>query len=87
MRLDKFLKVACIYKTRSSAENAINKGDILLNDRKAKPALIVKVGDILSINFLLKKVKYQVLKISEKNVSKQEAREMVKIIGEERFEF
>jgi len=87
LRLDKFLKIACIFKTRSSAEKAISKGDILLNDKTVKPALLVKPGDILTISFLLKKVKYRILKISEKSVSKQEAKELTEILGEEKFEF
>ncbi len=87
MRLDKFLKVSCIFVTRSSAEKAINRGNVILNNNKTKPSSNIKIGDYLSINFPLKKVEFQILKICEKNVSKKDAKEMTKIIKEEKIEF
>ena len=87
MRLDKFLKTSLIYKTRSSAEKAIIRGSVILNEKKTKPSSNVKVNDYLVICFPLKIIKYQVLMLIEKNVSKKEAKEMVKIIGEQKIEF
>lgn len=86
MRLDKFLKTSLIYKTRSSAEKAITRGHVILNDKISKPSSNVKVGDYLTISFPLKKIKYQILMLSEKNVSRKEARDMYDILGVERFE-
>ena len=87
MRLDKFLKISCIFSTRSSAEKAIIQGNIILNEQKTKPSTNVKIGDYLIVIFPFKKVNYQILKLSEKNVSKKEAKDMVKIISEEKIEF
>jgi len=87
LRLDKFLKVSCIFVTRSSAEKAINRGNVILNNNKTKPSSNIKIGDYLSINFPLKKVEFQILKICEKNVSKKDAKKMTKIIKEEKIEF
>jgi ribosomal 50S subunit-recycling heat shock protein len=86
MRLDKFLKLSALFKTRSSAEKAIDTGNILLNDVKTKPAATVKTGDELTITTPLKKSRYKVVNIFEKNVTKKEAKEMTALIGEEKFE-
>ena len=86
MRLDKFLKTSLIFKTRSSAEKAIEQGNVLLNNSKAKPSSNIKVGDFLVVTSLLKRTSYKVLELKDKNVSKKEARDMFDIIGEEKFE-
>ena len=85
MRLDKFLKISCIFPTRSSAEKAIIKGNVILNDHKTKPSANVRVGDYIIAIFPFKKISYQVLKLLEKNVSKKEAKEMINIISEEKI--
>jgi len=86
MRLDKFLKISLIFKTRSSAEKAIEKGNLLLNGSKTKPSSKVKEGDILKITSNTKIVEYKILEIKEKNVSKKEAKDMTEIISEEKIE-
>jgi ribosomal 50S subunit-recycling heat shock protein len=87
MRLDKFLKISCLFTTRSSAEKSITLGNVLLNNLKSKPSSNVKIGDNLTIITPFKKSNYEVLKIFEKNVSKKEAREMLSLTGEENIEF
>ena len=87
MRLDKFLKISCIFLTRSSAEKAIIKGNVFLNKQKTKPSANIKIGDFLTVTFPFKKINYRILKLNEKNVSKKEARDMTEIISEEKFEF
>lgn len=86
MRLDKFLKVALIFKTRNSALKAIKDGKVTLNNSRAKPSTEVKINDNLAITFPLKKVEYKILMIKEKNVSKQEAKELYEISKEEKIE-
>jgi len=86
LRLDKFLKISLIFKTRSQGEKAIEEGRIMINDGATKPSSNLKIGDILTINMPLKKTIYKVLQLSENNVSKKEAREMYEVINEERFE-
>ena len=86
MRLDKFLKTSCLFKTRSSASKLIDQGNILINDVKTKPAVNIKIGDIITIITPLKKSLYKIMTILEKNVTRQEAKEMTQLIGEEKFE-
>ncbi|OHD14915.1 MAG: hypothetical protein A2086_02415 [Spirochaetes bacterium GWD1_27_9] len=86
MRLDKFLKNSLIFKTRSGGEKSIEEGNVLINDKIAKPSASVKVGDILTVISPLKKSKYKILLLLEKNVSKKEAKEMIEIVSEEQLD-
>ncbi|MCQ9617890.1 RNA-binding S4 domain-containing protein [Paenalcaligenes niemegkensis] len=49
LRLDKWLWAARFYKTRSLAVDEINKGRVLVNGQRAKPARELSVGDTLSL--------------------------------------
>lgn len=49
MRLDKFLKVSRIIKRRTIAKDIIETDVILLNGKIAKPASLVKVGDLIDL--------------------------------------
>ncbi len=51
MRLDKFLKESGIIKRRTLAQEMIEKGLVLLNEREAKPSSKVKVGDEIKVYF------------------------------------
>lgn len=49
VRLDVFLDVACLFKTRSEAQRAIKGGKVDVNGENAKPQKGVKAGDVLDI--------------------------------------
>jgi ribosome-associated heat shock protein Hsp15 len=49
VRLDVWLDVACLYKTRSEAQKACNGGKVELNGHSAKAHRPVRVGDELRI--------------------------------------
>jgi ribosome-associated heat shock protein Hsp15 len=49
VRLDVWLDVACLYKTRSEAQKACNGGKVEINGHSAKPHRPVRVGDELRI--------------------------------------
>jgi len=63
MRIDKFLSTVNIVKRRSLSEDMCKSGVVKINDKVAKPAKDVKVGDIIEIKYLEKVKKFQVLKI------------------------
>ena len=86
MRLDKFLKTSCLFKTRSSASKAIENGNVLINEKKTKSSLNVKLDDILTVVTPLKISRYKIINILEKNVTKKEAKDMYQLIGEEKIE-
>lgn len=83
MRLDKWLKVALVFKQRSKAVNAIENNKIRVNGDLAKSSRSLKIGDVITISKELGNYHYTVLKLAEKNVTREEAREMYTLIAPE----
>ncbi|WP_305768671.1 RNA-binding S4 domain-containing protein [Candidatus Epulonipiscium viviparus] len=79
MRIDKFLKVSRIIKRRTIAQEACEKGRVLINGKVAKPGSVVKIGDMLELNFTNNATKYEVLEIKE-HVKKEETTLMYRIV-------
>ena len=79
MRLDKFLKVSRIIKSRTIANEACDGGRVTINGRTAKASVDVKVGDILEVGFGSNQLKVKVLKVAE-NVKKDDASAMYEIM-------
>ena len=50
VRLDAWLDVACLFKTRSEAQRACQNGRVNVNEQRAKPRRAVETGDRLSIS-------------------------------------
>ena len=50
VRLDIWLDVACLFKTRSEAQRACKTGKVVVNGIVAKPHRDVRIGDQLVIN-------------------------------------
>jgi ribosomal 50S subunit-recycling heat shock protein len=79
LRIDKFLNTVNIVKRRSLAEDMCKSGVVKINDKVAKPAKDVKVGDIIEIQYLEKVKKFQILKIpTTKTLPKSAKDEYVK---------
>jgi ribosome-associated heat shock protein Hsp15 len=68
VRLDKWLKVARLFKTRSAASRACETGRVAVNDQKAKPAKPIKVGDRLTIRWRGFERKFLVRKLASKSI-------------------
>lgn len=79
MRLDKYLKVSRLIKRRTIANEACDRGRVLINDLVAKAGTQVKEGDVIAIQFGNKLVKVEVLSIKE-TVRKDESKEMYKYL-------
>lgn len=79
MRLDKYLKVSRIIKRRTVANEACSMGRVTVNDKVAKPATDVKVGDIIGIRMGAKRLTAEILLVKEV-VRKEEADSMYRII-------
>lgn len=82
MRLDKFLKVSRLIKRRTVANTVSEMGRVLVNGNQAKPAKVLKVGDVIEIEYSNRIEKVEVLIIPTGNVSVQEASTLYKIIEE-----
>lgn len=79
MRIDKFLKLSRIIKRRTVAQEACDSQRIAVNGNTAKPAKIIKVGDIVSVKFGDKTISFKVLTLDEKP-TKHSASDMYEII-------
>ena len=79
MRLDKYLKVSRIIKRRTVANEACSMGRVTVNDKVAKPATDVEVGDIISVRTGAKRLTAEILLVKEV-VRKEEADSMYRII-------
>jgi ribosomal 50S subunit-recycling heat shock protein len=67
MRLDKFLKVSRLIKRRTVAKDVSDQGRVLLNGKEAKPSTVVKIGDVLDIQFGQRTLTVQVERLTESN--------------------
>ena len=77
MRLDVWLDVACLFKTRSEAQKACRLGKVLVNGAAAKPHRDVKVGDQLVIARPLgRRQLITVAGLAETHIPKAEARQL-----------
>ena len=75
MRLDAWLDVACLFKTRSEAKRACESGHVEMNGDRAKPHRLVREGDRLRINRGFGRHQDVVVRVLiEQHVKKAEAR-------------
>ena len=75
VRLDVWLDVACLFKTRSEAQKACNGGKVDVNGQPCKPHRMLKVGDELRISRMHNRRQLVVVtRLTDKHVPKAEAR-------------
>ena len=65
MRLDKFLKVSRLIKSRTVANEACDAEKVSVNGKPARASYDVKVGDEIEINMGKSPLKIRVLKVVE----------------------
>jgi ribosome-associated heat shock protein Hsp15 len=74
-RLDVWLDIACLYKTRSEAQKACRAGKVSVNGQGVKPHRLLKAGDEIVITRGHDKVQtVAVLGFASRHVPKEEAR-------------
>ena len=79
MRLDLWLDIACLFKTRSEAQKACKNGKIDVNDQSAKPHRVIKAGEEIVIQRPLgRRQRVIVVATAEKHLPKAEARKLYK---------
>ena len=84
MRLDVFLKQSGLVKRRPIAKALCDGGKIARNDRPAKAADEVRVGDTLRLSFGTRTVEIEVLAVTERPIAKAQRDEFFRITREER---
>lgn len=80
MRLDKFLKVSRLIKRRTVANSICESARVFVNDNPAKPAKVIKEGDIITIEFKDSIKRVRVLRVPGGNVSINEASGLYEIL-------
>jgi len=74
-RVDVWLDVACLFRTRSEAQKAVGNGKIEVNGQPAKAHRLLRVGDTVVISRPFGRKQTVVVKgIAEKHISRAEAR-------------
>jgi ribosome-associated heat shock protein Hsp15 len=76
VRLDKWLKVTRLVKTRSRAAELCSGRHVKVNGRNAKPSHLIKVGDTIAIRFPSRNRTVDVVALAEKPVPAAAAREL-----------
>jgi len=76
IRLDRWLKAARLFKSRSGAKGACDAGRVKIGKNKAKPSASVGVGDTLSITRRGRITIYEVLGLTTKSLPAARAREL-----------
>jgi ribosome-associated heat shock protein Hsp15 len=75
VRLDIWLDVACLFKTRSEAQKAIKGGKVDVNGNSAKPHREIGPGDVIDITRPLgRRQRVVVTSTTDRHVAKAEAR-------------
>jgi ribosomal 50S subunit-recycling heat shock protein len=73
LRVDLYLKLMGITKTRMAAKHLCDAGKVLVNGKAAKPSHEILVGDSLGLFLPQKEMKLKVLEVpSSKSVAKQD---------------
>ena len=77
MRLDLWLDVACLFKTRSEAQKACKGGKVDVNGQSAKPHREIRIGDEIVITRPLgRRQRIVVRELAERHLPKAQAREL-----------
>jgi ribosome-associated heat shock protein Hsp15 len=77
VRLDVWLDVACLFKTRSEAQKELKTGRISVNRQPAKPHRLIRVGDEIEISRPLgRKQRIRVVGLAEQHLPRAEARKL-----------
>jgi len=77
VRLDIWLDVSCLFKTRSEAQKACKGGKVDVNGQPAKPHSLLRIADEVEISRLHgRKQRLVVRAIAERHLPKADARQM-----------
>jgi ribosome-associated heat shock protein Hsp15 len=77
VRLDVWLDVSCLFKTRSEAQKACKNGKVDVNGQTAKPHRSVRVGDRIEIGRSFGRKQQVVVRgVADTNIARAEARKL-----------
>jgi len=82
MRLDRFLSVARLFKSRSLASEAISSGMVFVDNQPSKPSKEVRLGQVIEIDTPRYYKRFEILSIPPNNMAKKEASSLFRLIEE-----
>jgi ribosomal 50S subunit-recycling heat shock protein len=83
VRVDLALKRLLLVKSRSEAKEACDVGAVQVNGKRAKASAEVQAGDVLRIDYAHRTLEVQVLGDIGRNVSRAQARELLRVVRDE----
>jgi ribosome-associated heat shock protein Hsp15 len=84
LRLDLLLHRLCLTRSRSEARTACQAGAVSLDGRPGRPADAVGPGRRVEVRYPGRALEVEVMALPGKGVSKQAARELYRVIRDER---
>ncbi len=77
VRLDVWLDIACLYRTRSEAQKALKNGRVAVNGQPAKAGRLVRAGDELVIHRPFgRRQTVTIRTVAERHMAKGDARQL-----------
>ena len=81
--MDLALKRLLLVKSRSEAKEACDVGAVFVNGKPVKASAEVNAGDLVRIDFAQRTLEVEVLGDIGRNISRQQARELVRVVRDE----
>lgn len=82
MRLDRYLSIARIFKSRTLAAEAVSSSMVFINGLPSKPSSEIKRGTVIEISTPLFYKKIEVVEIPSGNLPKNKAKDLYKLVQE-----
>jgi len=84
LRVDVLLHRLCLTRSRSEAKSACDAGAVRLDGRPAKASETVAPGRRIEVRYPRRMLEVELLALPGQSVSKQAARELYRIVRDER---
>jgi ribosomal 50S subunit-recycling heat shock protein len=84
VRVDLALKRLLLVKSRSEGKEACDVGAVHVNDKPAKSAQEVRVGDRIRVEYAQRTLEVELIADIGKNVSRADARTLYRILRDEK---
>lgn len=84
LRLDVLLHRLCLTKSRNEAKTACEAGAVFLDSRPARASDPVTTGRRVEVRYPSRTLEVELLELPGKGTSKKAAREMYRVLREER---
>ena len=86
LRIDVLLHRLCLTRSRNEAKSACDAGAVSLNGKKARAADAVLPGARVEVRWPARTLEMELLELPGKSVSKKAAKELYRVLCEERTE-